>query len=175
MENKLYAYWLYSTPGVGNRTIEKLQERLGMAERIYHSSQEEWGKVLKPALLEKMKQHKQNWQLQEEYDRMTGKGICFLLKEDKDYPKRLQTIPDAPYGIFVKGQLPAEDKLSVAIIGARDCSEYGRYQPDEVFRVPVRVASLGKEELSHLQQEISLENWMMLWRHLRIWTVQSMN
>ena len=57
MENKLYAYWLCSVPGVGNRTIEKLQKIFGTAEQIYHATEEEWAHVLKASQLEEMKQH----------------------------------------------------------------------------------------------------------------------
>lgn len=127
MDNKLYAYWLCSVPGVGNRTIEKLQKIFGTAEQIYHATEEEWAQVLKASQLEEMKQHKLDWNIQEEYNKMETQGIRFLLKEDEDYPKRLLHIPDAPYGVFVKGNMPEENQLSVAIIGARDCSEYGRY------------------------------------------------
>lgn len=134
MENRIYAYWLCSIPGVGNRTIEKLHKLLGSAEQIYHASEKEWAQILKPAQLEEMKKHKEKWDLQREYDRMTDKGIRFILKEDAVYPKRLLHIPDAPFGVFVKGNLPAEDKMSVAIIGARDCSEYGSYVAKELGR-----------------------------------------
>ena len=46
--------------------------------------------------------------------------------EDETYPVRLRTIPNAPYGIYVKGCLPKSDNRTVAIVGARMCSEYGR-------------------------------------------------
>ena len=127
MENKYYAYWLCSVPGVGNRTIDKLQNMFGTAAQIYRASEEQWAQVLTASQVEAMIQQKAGWNLQEEYAKMTAQGIRFLMKEDAEYPMRLRQIPDAPYGIFVKGHLPMEDKLSVAIIGARDCSEYGRY------------------------------------------------
>lgn len=123
----MYDYWLCTIPGVGNRTIEKLQERLGTAMQIYHASEREWEPFLKPKQLKAVLLHKQNWRLQEEYDKMLKKGVQLILQGEHAYPKRLLDIPDAPYGIFVKGHLPVEDNISVAIIGARDCSEYGRY------------------------------------------------
>lgn len=45
---------------------------------------------------------------------------------DGEYPERLRLLPDRPGQIYVRGSLPEEDCPSVAIIGARDCSEYGR-------------------------------------------------
>lgn len=130
MEDKIYAYWLCNVPGVGNRTIEALLERFGNAQAVYEATEAEWSKVLKPAQLEGMKTLKSNWKLLEEYSKLADKGIQFILREESDYPKRLSEIPDAPYAVFLKGNLPADNKMSVAIIGARDCSEYGSYVAD---------------------------------------------
>lgn len=43
-----------------------------------------------------------------------------------EYPARLREIPDPPACLYVKGRLPENDRPSVAVIGARDCSAYGR-------------------------------------------------
>lgn len=160
MENKIYAYWLCSVPGVGNQTIAKLKNVLGSAEQIYHAAEEEWAQVLKPVQLEEMKRHKKEWNLSEEYNKMVNQGIKFLLKEDEDYPRRLKNIPDAPYGLFLKGHLPAEDKLSVAIIGARDCSEYGRYVAEALGKYmgekDVQVISGMARGIDGISQEAAL-------------------
>ena len=52
-------------------------------------------------------------------------GISWTNVLRKDYPKRLMNIPDPPLILYYKGCLPKEDKPSVAIIGARECSMYG--------------------------------------------------
>lgn len=161
MENKYYAYWLCSVPGVGNRTIEKLQEMFGTAEQIYHAPEEQWAQVLIAPQLEQMKQQKARWNLREQYEIMTAQGIKFLLKEDENYPRRLLQIPDAPYGIFVKGHLPIEDKLSVAMIGARDCSEYGRFVAMELGKYlgenDVQVISGMARGIDGISQEAALK------------------
>lgn len=46
----------------------------------------------------------------------------------KQYPRRLSELDGAPYALYVKGKLPEEDRPSVAIIGARRCSNYGEGQ-----------------------------------------------
>ena len=53
--------------------------------------------------------------------------ISFITPFDSIYPERLKGIPDAPAGLYVMGKLPAESDITVAVIGARDCSDYGRY------------------------------------------------
>lgn len=45
---------------------------------------------------------------------------------DGEFPEKLRQIKNPPEGIYVRGQLPAEDKPTVAIIGARRCSTYGK-------------------------------------------------
>ena len=53
--------------------------------------------------------------------------ISFVTSFDSMYPERLKGIPDAPAGLYVMGKLPKESDIAVAVIGARDCSDYGRY------------------------------------------------
>ena len=43
----------------------------------------------------------------------------------KDFPYRLKNIGDPPLMFFYKGRLPDEERPSVAIVGARECSPYG--------------------------------------------------
>ncbi len=52
--------------------------------------------------------------------------IRYISRLDREYPEKLKFIKDAPAGIYVKGKLPDEDKKSVAIVGSRQCSMYGR-------------------------------------------------
>lgn len=160
MEEKIYAYWLCNVPGVGNRTIGNLLERFGSAEAIYCAPEMELAELLKPAQLEEMKYLKANWKLQEEYEKLFQKNIQFVLREDAVYPKRLSHIPDAPYGIFLKGQMPAEDKMAVAIIGARECSEYGRYVAEALGRYlgakGVQVISGMARGIDGISQEAAL-------------------
>lgn len=54
-------------------------------------------------------------------------GIRVVERGERDYPARLLEIPDPPERLYVLGRLPEEKVPSVAIIGARECSEYGSY------------------------------------------------
>ncbi len=46
---------------------------------------------------------------------------------DKDYPENLKKIYDPPVMLFVRGTLSEEDKYSVAIVGTRDPTTYGKH------------------------------------------------
>ena len=56
-------------------------------------------------------------------------------KTDKEYPLRMKRLSQMPELLYVRGNLPADDKPSVAIVGARSCSNYGRNMASEFARV----------------------------------------
>lgn len=57
---------------------------------------------------------------------MERKGIYALARESEGYPELLREIYDPPGVIYVKGFLPRKIKLPIAVIGSRNCSDYGR-------------------------------------------------
>lgn len=161
-KHKQYAYWLCNLPGVGNRTITKLLESCGgTAEQVYHAPVEMWEKVLNAGQFERMKELTEKWKLEEEYQKMEAQGIRFLLREEEGYPERLRKIPDAPYGVFYKGKLPEENSLSVAMIGARDCSQYGSFVAAELGKYlagqGVQIISGMARGIDGISQEAALQ------------------
>ena len=76
------------------------------------------------ALLEKLRTSQSTAdRLQEELER---KGIRMVTRFDREYPKRLAQLEEKPFALFYLGRLPEEGRASVAVVGARACSEYGR-------------------------------------------------
>lgn len=132
-----YAYWLCSLPGIGNRTIDKLFQRYRNPQEIFKASEKDLEQILTKRQIESLKESRKKQSektVWEAYEELKHREIGFLTREDADYPQRLKNIPDAPYGLFFKGNLPREEQISVAIIGARECSEYGRYVAAELGR-----------------------------------------
>ena len=74
-----------------------------------------------------LKLHRDNREMiLESYEDLEKMGIRFVGREMDGYPARLKEIPDSPAGLFVRGRLPDNSRPSVAIVGARACSVYGR-------------------------------------------------
>ena len=131
-----YALWLSTIRGVGNLTIKKLMESASCAEEIYHMTDDE----ISMCLVNKLKRRGDATQKAlsiyfaqerdpfEEAERLRRNGIGFVSIEDDYFPERLRGIPDCPYGIYFIRDLPPDDVPSVAIVGARNCSSYGREQ-----------------------------------------------
>ncbi len=132
---KIYACWLCNFPYFSNAQLHRISNFFGGPEAVYLASKEKWGQVLSQKQVQYLAEYTAGWRPEAEYRKMREEGIRLLTGEDELYPGRLREIPDAPYGIFVRGKLPATDAPAVAIIGARDCSEYGKYVAAELGRV----------------------------------------
>ncbi|MCR2046803.1 DNA-processing protein DprA [Acetatifactor muris] len=132
---KIYACWLCNFPYIDNRQLHRLSELCGGPEAVYLADNETWEQVLTPKQVKYLKEYTASWRPEAEYGKMREEGIEILTIDEEEYPERLREIPDAPYGIFVRGKLPVADAPAVAVIGARDCSEYGKYVAAELGAV----------------------------------------
>lgn len=56
------------------------------------------------------------------------KEIKVIKKEDKNYPKKLLKLKKPPEQLYIIGNETLLNKKSIAIIGSRDCTEYGYRQ-----------------------------------------------
>lgn len=122
----IYEYWFSNIKGISNSRKFEIRQRMKTLETLYYIEETELKKYELPpkehqAILESIR----NWNLQEEYQKLLRKGVSFVSRTCKEYPERLNNIASAPYGLYIKGALPREDTLSVAIVGARECSPYG--------------------------------------------------
>jgi len=135
---KAYAYWMHAALERNNLLIGRLLEEIGTPEKIYEISEKELAYYLTKTQMNKFRAVKKNWHVENAYGRLQEQNIMFVTKEEAMYPKKLKKIPDAPYGIYVKGHLPEENRRTVAIIGARNCSEYGRYLAREYGKALAR-------------------------------------
>lgn len=66
------------------------------------------------------------------FKRIIDNGVCWTHLTRDNYPNNLYNIVDPPSILFYKGRLPDDNKPSVAMIGARQCSIYGK-QVAETF------------------------------------------
>jgi len=133
LQEKAYAYWLVNVSGIGKKTAEYLLKACGgTAKEVYYGSEAVLRKVLKPKQFDTLKASIGTWDLEKEYDKLTSRGIGMVVRGEAGYPERLSRIPDPPFALFYLGELPLEQRLSVAIIGARDCSAYGAYVAEQL-------------------------------------------
>lgn len=132
-----YNYWISSIPNIGPKKIELLLKFFGTAEDVFKASKSALEKVIESAKLDQTVRFRSSdldfiiyskdiGKIQYEYRWLIERGIRFISKEDKEYPDKLRPIYNAPFAMFVKGRLPSEEGKAIAIVGARECTSYGK-------------------------------------------------
>ncbi len=138
-EEAVYSYWLDTVTGVGRETVCRLRYFVGAPRRIYEATEKErvgwiekhWMSAAQETAWQVAKQKRDIGRLRQELEQ---KHIRCVPYGSRTYPKRLREIADPPANLYVCGELPTEEKPSVAIVGARLCSDYGRYMARQFGR-----------------------------------------
>ena len=134
MDKREYWFWLNNIEGIGNIKIRRLLEFYGDAENIYKAKENELVKI--PGLSEKDifnifdEQNKKI--INSKYDKYNKDKVAFVFPWEADYPDKLNELYDKPQILYYIGRSPNKNIKSVAIIGARNCSEYGRKMAKEI-------------------------------------------
>ena len=121
-----YEYWFANIKGLSH--ARKREIRLGMknAKMLYYIEETPCDLCgLTDKELEIVRESIKTWELDRAYEKMLEKQITFVTICDAAYPERLKVLSTAPYAIYVRGKIPG-DTFSVSIVGARECSSYGR-------------------------------------------------
>jgi len=140
-----YLFWLVSVPWIGQGPIPKILNAFGSAKEAFEASDEELLKRSGSKQVNELIKYRKENNIFRKYDEFLSSDMKLSFLWEDDYPERLKNIPDPPIGLFYYGQLPENNKLSVAIIGARQCSPYGvktaRELGEELGRNDVNVIS----------------------------------
>ena len=130
----VFAY-IYSKSGLSNRTLNTLCKLTGRFELIQFLQKEDVYGLIDEKYLYKLLSLNDDiscdYMSYEKsarifYSDLKVKKIKWTHLTCPDYPKRLKTLEDPPSLLFYIGELPDENVPTVSIIGARECSEYGK-------------------------------------------------
>ena len=69
---------------------------------------------------------------EEELEKLDRLGVRSLTWHDDAYPARLKEIHDRPPLLYVRGELTANDEWSIALVGTRRATAYGRQAAEEL-------------------------------------------
>ncbi len=135
-----YALWLYEAAGYSRSRIFHLRKAMGedpsFAEKLYYLTDRDTEE-----LISRIPDYRG-------MNRRLSEGLCRARKKDPAraaqqlwekemefagfddpcYPEKLKNIPDPPYGIYYIGNLPDPRLPSLAVVGARKTTPYGREQ-----------------------------------------------
>lgn len=129
----LYALWLLDAIGPGQMAASRLCEKFDSFEEIYnasvHTLLETEGVTKNIAEKLNVKNMSNASSIAEKCERL---GIDIVTYYDVQYPSMLKNIPDFPVLLFVKGTLPAETDLCIAVVGSRKPSIYGNKMAESI-------------------------------------------
>jgi DNA processing protein len=123
-------YWIgfNRVYGVGPAKFRALIDHFGDLATAWNATASDLKEAgLDRRSIENLLTARQSLDLDREAERVEQAKAQVLLWDDPDYPPLLRNLPDAPFVLYVKGELTRVDReWTVAIVGTRRASAYGR-------------------------------------------------
>ncbi len=125
---------LSQVPGVGPILLNRLIEAFGTASGVLHSSESALLSVdgIGSAIAKRIRRAQDHVSLDEILGWCDEHQTRILTSTGEGYPDWLAELPDAPPVLFVRGEICKSDQFSVAIVGTRHASVYGRQQAERL-------------------------------------------
>ena len=149
--------WLNSL-NIGNKNIEKIMEQVPQLMDLWNLSNNEIYnlKGIKPNIKDKIIQNRNEDYFNRLFIAIDKHNIDITTIFDKDYPNRLHYIYDSPKVLYRKGKFSNKDELSMAIVGSRKATSYGKWATEkfvrELVKLDVTIVSglaLGIDGIAH--------------------------
>lgn len=120
-------------PGVGTKRYQAMLARFGSLAEAWNATRFELREAgLDQRTVRVIAEERVNIEPDAEWERLQKAGVRTLTWNDPAYPARLKEIDDAPPLLYVKGDLLPQDDLSVAVVGTRRATPYGRQVAEEM-------------------------------------------
>lgn len=126
--------WLNSANGISNRKIEKLLEYFnGNPKDLWENFESEKYNLnlIKPEIIDYLTKSKNSFE-ENLLKRLNNEKSSIVTIYDDLYPKKLKQIGYAPYILYYKGSLCEIDNLSIAVVGSRKATSYGRWTAEKL-------------------------------------------
>ena len=119
---------LQLVPGIGPRMLQLLLEHVGEAPEILAASRHRLLEVPRVGhgVADGIREAISRDRAREILARCQSEGITLIERGGELYSPLLEEIPDPPDLLYVKGQFELVDQVSVAVVGSRRCTAYGR-------------------------------------------------
>lgn len=153
-------YWVGFSlvKGVGPVRVRQLLERFGSLREAWEAPSTALAEAgLDRRALRSLTEARRRVDLEAELARLDKLGIAVLTWEDDDYPgllAQLRAIDHAPPVIYLRGSLAETDDWSLAVVGTRSVSAYGR---QVTHQLAVDLAAAGLTIVSGLARGVDAE------------------
>lgn len=128
-------YWVAFTlvKGIGSVRFRGLLDHFGDAQSAWHAPAQALRQAgLSGKIIQNLLDLRSSISLDLVWQRIQDQGISVLTWEDENYPRRLLEIEQPPPVLYVRGEFFPEDEWSVAIVGTRRVTAYGRQIAEDV-------------------------------------------
>ena len=128
-------YWVGFTliPGIGRVRLARLEQHFGKLERAWQASATELETAgLDSRSIEAVISNRPKISLDAEMEKLERYKVTVLTIKDEAYPFRLKEIYEPPPVIYVRGSLTPEDDWSLAVVGTRRPTFYGREVSEQI-------------------------------------------
>lgn len=124
MQNKKYWIWL-SKLDICPEKIKQYLEKYNI-EDLWNLKKETLNEFFNKEEINKIQNlnHRKNLKSYEKY--MQEHNIELITIKDKEYPKKLKNINNPPICLYILGNKDLLNKKSIAVVGSRVCSDYGK-------------------------------------------------
>ena len=128
IEDKRFWIWFAMVKDLGSIKKQRLLKIYKNPEKIYRLSKEQLLKVdgIGEITAVNIVDERVKSQVDEQIKKMKELNINIISVNESSYPKQLKEIYDCPISLFVKGNVENLKKPSIAVIGCRQASEYGK-------------------------------------------------
>ena len=144
MDSVLFWIWLNRACTPGSGTFDLLLRAFASPYEIYDADEAALREVL--AKYDKDLPRLLNKDLEAATRILTfcnNEGVTLIPYDDPRYPAALRTIPSPPTLLYCRGRLPQMNgRLSVAVVGTRKMSEYGKRMTFEIARDLARAGAV---------------------------------
>jgi len=138
MNQVYYWYWLTTIKGLGRKSIRAILEYYQTPNMVFEDSNKNLESVLKKycqlsnTVIHNIINSRLKEQIQKEVQIILNEGVHLLCPTDDLFPEAYRHIYDPPCLLYYKGILPELTSLTIAIIGARNCTDYGIHMATEI-------------------------------------------
>jgi DNA processing protein len=127
-DEKLYQVSLSMIPGVGDIIAKTLVSYCGSAREIFKKNRNQLSKIpgIGSVNADRILAFKDFAAAENEIIKCEKHQVEIIFFTDKTYPKKLKHAPDSPTLLFYKGAANLNNPKTVAIVGTRKSTSYGR-------------------------------------------------
>lgn len=116
-------------PGLGLSSIWRLIDRFRSPAAVFAASRADLLRVRgirESQISAILGKNETRARAEQELDRLASAGAAAITFEDAAYPEQLRQLPDPPPVLYVRGRIELLGKSSIAVVGSRAATAYGR-------------------------------------------------